>query len=108
MKRLFPGALLALVAAALLLPQPPAEAGGQSVTFVNKSTRTQHVLAFFGGTGSCPDMSSNEHFALPPGEKVTVESEGSKVCYCVSPVSQPGSCGGAWKKAKAGSKVRLH
>ena len=109
MKRFLTGTMMFLAAAIVFMAVVPAgslDAKGENVTFVNRSTRTQHVLAAFGGE-SCGEAESKEQLVLEPKGREVVESGGAKVCYCVSPAGKIGDCGDTWKKAKAGSKVEI-
>lgn len=80
---------------------------GDGVTFENKSQKTQYVLAVWGEGKSCDKMSEKSQLTLEPGGRSTVESGADRVCWCASTAGKVGSCGDAWRTAKAGSTKRI-
>ena len=103
----FLAAATAVAVVGLFVAVSVAEAKGDNVTFINKSRRTQQLLAAFGGDGACADMPKQENLKIEVGEQAVLESGSSKVCWCAgSGKVQVKQCG-EWKKAKPGSKVRI-
>lgn len=98
---------LALIVSGLFAAASIAEAKGENVTFINKSRQAQELLTAFGGDGSCSDMPTKKNLRIEPGERTTLESGGSKVCWCAGSGKVPVSQCADWKKAKPGSKVRI-
>ena len=98
-----------VVALALLVAGSTAtlKAKGKDVTFHNRSDTVQHVLARFGGGGSCKERPQKEQLTLQKGERVVLESGEEDVCWCSSSAGKIGDCGDTWKKAKPGSFKRI-
>lgn len=100
--------ILAIAIFALgLFVGPAAHAKGTDVTFINRSDRTQYVLAAFGADGSCSDMPQRENLVIDSKQMQTVQSGDSKVCWCSSRAGKIGDCTDTWKKARPGSKQRI-
>ena len=110
MSRLVTGSLFLVAFAVLvvgIVPTDAVEAAKENVTFRNRSSSTQHVLAAFGSDGECSEMPTRESFEVAPREKKVLESGSSPVCYCTSPVGGHKDCGDYWKKVKPGRTVDL-
>lgn len=91
---------------ATLAVAPAALADDANVTFKNMTASTQHILAVYGGGGSCADMADKEQLTVEPGDSATVESGDSKVCWCSSTMGKIASCN-PWSMTKAGKVQKI-
>ncbi len=96
-----------VVVLGLFVAASVAEAKGENVTFINKSRQTQQLLTAFGGEGACSEMPNKENLKIESGEQMVLESGPNKVCWCAGSGKMEVTQCGEWKKAKAGSKVRI-
>src|SRR4051794_37690865 len=97
---LITGMALTLAAAAADTP------AGSGVTFVNGSNRHITFYTRFGSDASCEGQPKAQTVSVEPNQTVSVDSGGSKVCFCLQ-VPERRGCPSGWAEVKAGGTRRL-
>jgi len=86
--------------------QDATAASGNGVTFVNNGSRQLTFYTRFGSDASCQGLPKAQTVSIAPGQTVTVDSGGSKVCFCLQ-VPERRGCPSGWSEVKAGGTRRL-
>lgn len=81
-------------------------ATGNGVTFVNGGDRQITFYTRFGSEASCQGLPKAQTVTIAPSQTVTVDSGGSKVCFCLQ-VPERRGCPSGWSEVKAGATRRL-
>jgi hypothetical protein len=97
----------ALGAGALLAQDKMAAPGGGGVTFQNESNHTIEVFARYGSGDSCEHGTNQVELHVAAGSSSTVDSGGSKVCFCLD-IPDRNTCPSGWGQVKAGGKRVFH
>jgi ABC-type phosphate transport system substrate-binding protein len=99
------GTALSMAAMAAETPETT-PAAGNGVTFVNGSSRQLVFYTRFGSEASCQSLPKAQTVSIAPNQTVTVDSGGSKVCFCLQ-VPERRGCPSGWSEVKAGGTRRL-
>jgi hypothetical protein len=90
---------------AAMAADTPAD-NGNGVTFVNNSSRQLTFYTRFGSEASCQALPKAQTVSIAPSQSVTVDTGGSKVCFCLQ-VPERRGCPTGWSEVKAGGTRRL-
>jgi hypothetical protein len=90
---------------AAMAADAPADSGN-GVTFVNGGSRQVTFYTRFGSEASCQRLPKAQTVTIAPSQTVTVDSGGSKVCFCLQ-VPERRGCPSGWSEVKAGGTRRL-
>jgi hypothetical protein len=100
------GTALSMAAMAQETPSTNANGNGNGVTFVNGSSRQLTFYTRFGSDASCQALPKSQTVRIAPSQTVTVDSGGSKVCFCLQ-VPERRGCPTGWTEVQAGGTRRL-
>jgi hypothetical protein len=100
------GTALSMAAMAADTPAENPADNGTGVTFVNSSSRQLTFYTRFGSEASCQSLPKTQTVSIAPTQSVTVDTGGSKLCFCLQ-VPERRGCPTGWSEVKAGGTRRL-